>query len=147
MSSMPFTQPVESSADPSPHVEGLVPDGTLQASFVIFQLDTAVYPITGNLAGIFRVYDPANPTVNDGVRLATRCYVDTAHSILYVLRTAPGVDLKIANGTPLDVSCSFPSPNGSTLTLYWKGTYSQSARGYRFYYDPSYPVIRVIPAP
>jgi hypothetical protein len=134
------------SADPGRPAQGPSMAVANLASFVMFQLDSASYPITANTAGTFRVYDPANPTVNDGVRLATRCYVDVTHNILYVLRQAPGADLAIADGTPLDVSCPLQNQDGGMVTLYWKGTFSKSSRGYRFVFGPPYPQVQVIPA-
>jgi hypothetical protein len=132
--------------DPGQPAQGLSTAVANTASFVIFQLDSASYPITANTAGTFRVYDPANPTVNDGVRLATRCYVDVTHNILYILRPTPGSEIAIADGTPLDVSCPLQNKDGGTVTLYWKGTFSKSSRGYRFVFGPPYPQILVIPA-
>ena len=53
--------------------------------------------------------------------------------------------IKFTDGTPLDVSCPLQNLAGGTVTLYWKGTYSTSARGRRFSYGPPYPQVQVIP--
>jgi hypothetical protein len=147
MSSVTQHQTLGTVTNLGPHAQGLPHPGSNQPSMMVLQLDSASYPITANMAGTFRVYDPANPGVNDGVLVATQCYFDTNHNILYILRQTPGVDIAIADGAPADVSCSFVNNDGNTVSLYWKGTYSHSPwLGNRFYYSLPYPQVRIISA-